>query len=71
MGQQLLALNRDWLLRLLKSQPLDGRRPIPVDATVTGVDYMPLTQDILLTIESEDFEEHQPGNHLMTCVRWI
>ena len=71
MGQQLLALNRDWLLRLLKSQPLDGRRPIPVDATITSVDYLPLTQDILLTIASEAFDEHQPGNHLDTQRRWI
>ena len=58
MGQRILAINRNWLLCLLKSQPLEDRqRPIPADAAITDVNYLPLSQDILLTIASEEFSE--------------
>jgi hypothetical protein len=65
MGQRILAIHRDRLLEVLRTLP---GPPIPKDATVTGLDYMPLTQDVILTIASQTFTER--CGYLQTHQQW-
>jgi len=61
-GQRLLAINRRWLLdRLKEVAPKTVAEAIPEDAEITDLHYLPLTQDILMTISSEGFEQERFG----------
>jgi hypothetical protein len=66
-GQRLLAINRSWLLdRLREVAPKKAFEAIPEDAEITDLQYLPLTQDILMTIASGAFEADRPGHVLFT-----
>lgn len=56
-GQRILAVRRTWLLEKLRAI---SPEMIPDDAEVTDLQYLPLTQDILLTISSGTFRD-PPG----------
>ena len=58
MGQKILAVRREWLLRLLRAN--DGKHArvtLPDDLSITDLQYEPLSQTILMTVKSEAWVE--------------
>lgn len=55
-GQRLLAIHRGWLLERLREV---SAVKIPDDAEISDLHYLPLTQDIIMTISSATFADEK------------